>query len=274
MESICRFVGKEVTEFADRLTGQDSTEDCSTVAFFLQDVNDEHCWFVELGDRGLVLGRSRGADLVLVDTTVSGQHAKISRDSGQLYLRDLASTNGSFINGERIQTQRLGDGDILRLGGVRLRVVLSGVPETSGSNEVKPDPAQIPPSTDEFLKLLRPTGVLADLAGDGLAKRIREAGRSKFRFVLVSFNEVHSASHDALQGLVELRRELVSLASELILCSINQTVRDNLVATRLEAELADIIFPDEAAARQFVSRCQSRSGSATSTVLGVETVRR
>jgi anti-anti-sigma regulatory factor len=274
MESTCRFVGNDVSEFADRLTSQNSSEDGPTGAFFLQDVNDEHCWFVELGDRGLVLGRSRGADLVLVDTTVSGQHAKIARESGQLYLRDLASTNGSFINGERIQNQQLGDGDILRLGGVRLRVVLSGVPETSGQCEDQTGHGQIPRSADESLKVLRPTGVLAGQASDVLAEGIREAGSNKLQFVLVSFNEVDSASHDALQGLVELRRELHGLAGELILCSINQTVRDNLVATRLETELADVIFPDEAAARHFVARCLSRSGSVTSTVLGVNTIRR
>lgn len=274
MESTCRFVGNDVAELAARLAGQDLVDDSVPVAFFLQDVDDDRCWFVELGDRGLVLGRSRGVDLVLVDSTVSGQHAKISRESGQIRLRDLASTNGSFINGERVQSQDLGDGDILRLGGVRLRVVMSGVPDISNEAGDRTSHTQIPVSTDDVLKILRPAGVLAGPAFAALANRVREAGRKNIRFVLVGLGEVDSASNNALQGLVDLRRELHGLSGELILCNINQTVRDNLVVSRLEAELADVIFPDEAAARQFVARCLSRSGSATSTVLGVETIRR
>lgn len=59
---------------------------------------------IELGDKPLVLGRRRAADLVLPELQVSGLHCRVQIDRGlpALKVTDLKSTNGSFINGQRI----------------------------------------------------------------------------------------------------------------------------------------------------------------------------
>lgn len=63
------------------------------------------------------IGRDgRRAELVVDEPSVSGEHAKVRFESGVFVLYDLASTNGTFVNGRRIEKQRLMDNDIVRLG--------------------------------------------------------------------------------------------------------------------------------------------------------------
>ena len=56
------------------------------------------------------------------DKGVSRRHAKLSIAPGGLLLEDLGSTNGTFVNGERIASQRLQDGDRVTVGRVSFTV--------------------------------------------------------------------------------------------------------------------------------------------------------
>jgi two-component system, cell cycle response regulator len=69
----------------------------------------------------MTLGRL-DADIRLPDEMVSKKHALIEALSREnIYLRDLASTNGTFLNGHQVSTSKLRDGDTLRLGSFVLR---------------------------------------------------------------------------------------------------------------------------------------------------------
>ena len=76
---------------------------------------------VEFSTGRLIIGR-RDADLVLEDQEVSKKHAVIeafSRDN--IYVRDLASTNGTYVNGVQVNQRKITDGDILKIGTVKLK---------------------------------------------------------------------------------------------------------------------------------------------------------
>ena len=69
------------------------------------------------------IGRAAGADFILDAPLVSRVHCRLtSLADGGLELRDLESTNGTFVNGQRVQTARLVQGDRLRVGRVELLV--------------------------------------------------------------------------------------------------------------------------------------------------------
>ncbi len=74
---------------------------------------------------GVTLGRAERAEMVLADSTVSAEHARISRIGRDWVVRDLGSTNGTLVNGSRVNGQsKLTHGDVLALGGVQFEVVL------------------------------------------------------------------------------------------------------------------------------------------------------
>ena len=76
---------------------------------------------------GLTIGRSANrAEFVLTDPEVSSLHARIERDGGAPVLIDAGSTNGTFVNDERITSRQLQPGDRVRLGGVQLVVEAAG----------------------------------------------------------------------------------------------------------------------------------------------------
>ncbi|HKA16529.1 MAG TPA: DUF4388 domain-containing protein [Myxococcota bacterium] len=64
----------------------------------------------------VVLGRSRECEVRLPDIDTSRRHAKIVCSGGHFVLYDLASTNGTFVNGERIAQRELRPGDRLQIG--------------------------------------------------------------------------------------------------------------------------------------------------------------
>lgn len=65
---------------------------------------------------GLVVGRGKDADVRLADASVSRRHAAFSVVDDRVHVEDLASTNGLSINGERVSTATLSDGDTVTLG--------------------------------------------------------------------------------------------------------------------------------------------------------------
>lgn len=64
----------------------------------------------------LVLGRALSSDLPVLDPTVSRRHAELLVESSAVQVRDLGSSNGTFVNGDRITTARVGSGDHVIFG--------------------------------------------------------------------------------------------------------------------------------------------------------------
>lgn len=75
-----------------------------------------------LDPRGTVVGRDAQNDIILDDSAVSRQHAKLRREPGarknteQFYIYDLGSSNGTFVNDKKVVRKALDDGDRIRIG--------------------------------------------------------------------------------------------------------------------------------------------------------------
>jgi len=64
----------------------------------------------------VIIGRSSDIDMVLVEDMVSRKHARLIQERNQITIEDLGSTNGSFVNGEKIQKATLKTGDRILIG--------------------------------------------------------------------------------------------------------------------------------------------------------------
>ncbi len=76
---------------------------------------------VDLGSSWFRVGARKGCDLVLSDQRVSGHHLEIRLDNDGFRLRDLESTNGTFVAGHRVREVYLNPGTVIYVGDSRLR---------------------------------------------------------------------------------------------------------------------------------------------------------
>jgi len=68
------------------------------------------------------IGRSTGAEFLLDAPLVSRLHCQVSATDEALEVKDLDSTNGTFVNGRRVTSATLREGDRLKVGRVELKV--------------------------------------------------------------------------------------------------------------------------------------------------------
>jgi predicted component of type VI protein secretion system len=74
------------------------------------------------GSDRLLVGRHPACDVVVADPSVSRRHAQLTLRDGVWVLQDLASTNGTTVNGERVGRVTLHTGDIVSLGNQALEI--------------------------------------------------------------------------------------------------------------------------------------------------------
>jgi hypothetical protein len=67
------------------------------------------------------IGRAKANDIVLDDLAVSSQHCRVRAEDGHFVVHDLKSTNGTFVNEQRVARHLLGEGDVLQVGETHLR---------------------------------------------------------------------------------------------------------------------------------------------------------
>jgi FHA domain len=75
--------------------------------------------FAVAGER-MSIGRRPDSDVFLDDVTVSRDHALLIERAGQWHLDDCGSLNGTYVNRERIESQRLEEGDEVQIGKYKL----------------------------------------------------------------------------------------------------------------------------------------------------------
>ena len=87
----------------------------------------------------LIIGRSSELEMVLIEDMVSRHHAKITTTNDEIFIEDLGSTNGTFVNGEKITKCKLKEGDRILIGTSIIKLVL----EEFDANQPPPPPQKM-----------------------------------------------------------------------------------------------------------------------------------
>ena len=134
-DSLLRFETAPAEELPD-VTRLDSAADVdatlaqATLPIRLNDSGDprlavqtrDRTWEIALDRDALTIGRDPASDVCLDDAAVSRHHARIERRGDCLLLRDLGSTNGTWLGARRVDETELRPGQTVRLGSARLVV--------------------------------------------------------------------------------------------------------------------------------------------------------
>jgi len=104
----------------------------------------------DLPEEKTSVGRIAENQLHIADDSVSSRHAEIIFENANFYVRDLDSTNGTFVNGSKIESAGLNHGDEVRFGSVACLFLSENAgsattPEDAASEEQKPASQSIRP---------------------------------------------------------------------------------------------------------------------------------
>jgi transcriptional regulator with PAS, ATPase and Fis domain len=208
----------------------------------------EITWTDEQGERRalldarVVVGASSEATIVLRDSTVSRLHAELAPQDDGLWVRDLGSKNGTFVNGVRVTGALALDGALIELGGTRLTV------------RYAPDPTRVELwPFDSFGQLIGASDAMRELfarlakvaASDATVMIMGETGTGKD---LVA-REIHAASPRAKEPFVVV--DCAALPESLLESEVFGHVRGSFTGAHaaklgaIEAAEGGTIFFDE-----------------------------
>ncbi|MDP2263202.1 MAG: FHA domain-containing protein [Hydrogenophaga sp.] len=85
---------------------------------------------VQLTKDRTTLGRRPYNDIVIDNLAVSGEHAVMQMSGADVFLEDLNSTNGTYVNGKAIKKQQLQNGDTVEIGKYKIKFAHDGAPES------------------------------------------------------------------------------------------------------------------------------------------------
>jgi pSer/pThr/pTyr-binding forkhead associated (FHA) protein len=100
---------------------------------------------VQLTKERTTLGRRPYNDIVIDNLAVSGEHATMQMNGNEVFLEDLGSTNGTYVNGKAVKKQQLHNGDTIEVGKYKIKFVS----ESAGNDYDRTmlfKPGEIPPS--------------------------------------------------------------------------------------------------------------------------------
>ena len=127
----------------------------------------------ELGRHWVTIGRSLGNTFQVVESSISGQHCEVLLRDLELVVRDMRSTNGTFVRGTLVSEAVIQAGEIFRLGDVEFRFELPARPNPSAADKIQPQKsAATQPRrhqvllVDDSMAFLETVGELFETLGD------------------------------------------------------------------------------------------------------------
>ena len=131
-----------------------------------------------------LVGSRSGCKLTFRHPTVSAMHCAIVNTGDEVYLRDLMSESGTYLNGLRAECEKLADGDIIRVADWEIALQIRD-PETSGSTgssvinlEPAPTVLALKVSDEPLVKLRREVSVIGRKLGADFVVRDRQVSRA------------------------------------------------------------------------------------------------
>lgn len=99
---------------------------------------------------GVLIGRRPGNDLVLKDASVSGRHALVRLEGEQVVVEDLGSTNGTRVDGQKVERAEVTPGCSLKLGNVELELLVEGAAPAAAPAPAAPAAPSAPAADGGF----------------------------------------------------------------------------------------------------------------------------
>ncbi|HZF00738.1 MAG TPA: FHA domain-containing protein, partial [Methylomirabilota bacterium] len=118
----------------------------------------------ELNVERTTIGRVEDNTFQIADPSVSSHHCEAQLRGGEIFIRDLNSTNGSYVNGAQITESVLKPGQTLRLGQVELKLEAEGTPAATIPGT---SPAPSLPKKPVEATMIMPRGVSLDQLEQG-----------------------------------------------------------------------------------------------------------
>ncbi|MCL4561955.1 MAG: FHA domain-containing protein [Chloroflexi bacterium] len=147
---------------------------------------------VELSQPQVILGRLASADVCIEHSNVSRKHASITQVGDQYELRDLGSSNGTFVNGQLVTGPAiLSSGDVIRLGNEIELLFEQPEPVAIELPQVKPSPETVFDTGTRLEIPSKPPDLVVSIAGEmpatySLVGDNTSIGRSKENDVVIS----------------------------------------------------------------------------------------
>jgi len=94
--------------------------------------------------RSYLVGRSREADIIVKDKLASRNHCRIASSGEEWTIADLGSSNGTYVNRQRVTTHALRDGDVLQIGGAAIEFHVASEGEAEAPAEPAAERASAP----------------------------------------------------------------------------------------------------------------------------------
>ena len=101
-----------------------------------------------------LIGRAPSCDLVLDNPQVSRAHAVMEQAGDAIQIRDLGGTNGTYVNGQRVESCTLGNGDEIKVGACVIRFLSSGGDAMSDAEALRQVTAAGKLPDEELVKLM------------------------------------------------------------------------------------------------------------------------
>lgn len=92
------------------------------------------------------LGRRPYNDIIIDNLAVSGEHAMLHQTGGKVFIEDLNSTNGTYINGKAVKKQELSDEDVVEVGKYKLKYYVADGPAVEPVGAERGGPVTVPAS--------------------------------------------------------------------------------------------------------------------------------